>query len=153
MGNYKNLEKEFIERTLSIIAQYETKKYEYIFDEQYDHTLLINCLLGLIILPKERTITFIPKIRITQMLKKEMGIDKSTFNEDIKDLRTLIISLRHSVAHFDLSFESNDTKFLIDKIVFRDGENIISTFEPLELLGFIRYYSTWVIKILEKHKN
>ncbi len=73
MGNFKNLESEFIERTLKVIAQYEVRQKGYNFDEQYNPTLLINCLLGLIVLPKERTITYLPTDRLLNKLKTDMG--------------------------------------------------------------------------------
>jgi len=53
MGNFYQVEIEFVRRTLNLVNQYEQLKELYDFEEQYNHTLLINCLLGLIILPKE----------------------------------------------------------------------------------------------------
>jgi hypothetical protein len=38
------------------------------FREQYS-TLTLNCLLGLIVLPKERALSFLPADRLTQQLK------------------------------------------------------------------------------------
>ena len=69
MGNYHDIEKEFIERTLALLAQYEHLMYKYEFKEQYNYTLLLNCLLGLIVMPKEKTFSFIPKHRITTQFK------------------------------------------------------------------------------------
>ena len=43
MWNYKNLEYEFIERTLALIKQYKDVYPKFLFEEQYNHTLLINC--------------------------------------------------------------------------------------------------------------
>ena len=54
MGNYRNFETDFIERSLELIAQYEVRLNEYDFEHQYNHTLLINCLLGLIVLRRRR---------------------------------------------------------------------------------------------------
>lgn len=54
MGNYANLELEFIERTIKLINQYTELIQDRAFDEQLNYTLTINCLLGLIIMPKER---------------------------------------------------------------------------------------------------
>jgi hypothetical protein len=53
MGNYRDLEYEFVERTLLLIAQYESMLHKFDFKEQYNYTLLINCLTGLIVMPKE----------------------------------------------------------------------------------------------------
>lgn len=42
MGNYKNIEHDFIERTMNLIAQYEGIVHKYKFEEQYNFTLLLN---------------------------------------------------------------------------------------------------------------
>ena len=154
MSNYTDIEYEFIDRSLALIAQYESIKHRYKFEEQYDNTLLINCLLGLIVLPKERTITFIPNDRLTPELKKEIGLSKSYLNESITNLRQLIIQLRHSIAHFDIKVVSADDKFLIDEIVFLDknGTEIVR-FISEDLLPFIRYYSTWLLSNFKKYRE
>jgi|SRR5690606_19905368 len=103
MGNYRNVDTDFIERTLELISQYESVLHKYEFDKQFNHTLLINCLLGLIVFPKERAIYYLPKERIDTQLLKDLGIVNSSFNPDIKELKSLIIALRHSIAHFDMN--------------------------------------------------
>lgn len=158
MGNYKNLEIDFIERTLELITQYEVRINEYDFDHQFNHTLLINCLLGLIVLPKEKIISFLPKHNlIDKKLKVEMGITNSSFNEDIKDLKELIIALRHTIAHFNIEFISNDDDFLIDQIQFKDHEKgadyVVACFVPNELLNFIRYYGSWLVSNIKEHSK
>jgi len=158
MANFRNLETDFVERTLELISQYESVMHKYKFEEQFNHTLLVNCLLGLIVFPKERTISFLPKHFLSVELKTEMGITYSTFNPEIKELKDLIIALRHTIAHFDISFESNEPEeFLIDRIVFSDkekGENyIVASFVPNELLSFMRYYGYWLVSIIRKHKQ
>lgn len=157
MGNYKNVDTEFVERTLAVISQYEQLMYNFEFKHQYNHTLLINCLLGLIIFPKENNITFLPKTILDDNLKKEMGISESIFNSEITNLKDLIICLRHSLAHFDITFNSKTDDFLIDEIIFKDrfkGENyIVANFKPSELLSFIRYYGWWLIKNIEDYKT
>lgn len=157
MGNYKNIEIDFIERTLGLIAQYEGILHKYNFEQQYNHTLLINCLLGLVVFPKEKAISYLPKERITSKLKGDMGIFISTFNEEYTDLKGLIVALRHSIAHFNIEFESENTDFLIDKIVFKDkdkGDNyVVASFLPSELLSFIRYYGGWFIDTVRKNQH
>ena len=158
MGNYENLEADFIERTLALISQYEIHLHKYRFEEQYNYTLLINCLLGLIVLPKERIISYLPNQTIfDNKLLSEMGIEYSRFNTDIKDFKSLIISLRHSIAHFHITIESVDDSFLIDNIVFMDVDKgipyEIARFKSSELLPFVRYYSTWLLSNLYKYKK
>lgn len=157
MGNFKDLEYEFIERTLQLIAQYEGTLHKYPFAEQFNHTLLINCLLGLIVMPKERTVSFIPNARLTRELRREMGIPSSYINEEITDLKELILALRHSIAHFDINILSLNAHFLIDEISFMDREKgnqyQVVRFDSNELLSFVRYYGTWLMKNIKENKG
>ena len=50
MGNYSDFETDFVQRTLALIDQYN-EMIEVLgkpFREQYNYTLTLNCLLGLI---------------------------------------------------------------------------------------------------------
>lgn len=157
MGNYANLEYEFIERSITLIKQYEGVYSQFEFKEQYNYTLLINCLLGLIVMPKERVITYIPNTRLTQEFKNKIGLKKSWINSDIRNLKDLIIKLRHSVAHFDISVESRNDKKLIDEIIFKDKHNGTSyeivKFEANELLPFINYYANLLLQNIKKYRQ
>jgi len=148
MGNYKNIEHDFIERTMNLISQYESSLHRYDFKEQYNYTLLINCLLGIIVLPKERVYSHIPNPRLTIELKREMGLNESIINPNYTNLRDLIIGLRNSIAHFNFEIISQTDDFLVDNIVFNksieEGGNEIASFKSAELLPFIRYYADWV---------
>ena len=52
---YDEIEVDFIERTLELICKYKGN---------YEVTLLINCCLGLLVLPKEKHLESIPKQKI-----------------------------------------------------------------------------------------
>jgi hypothetical protein len=154
MGNYYQLEVDFVRRTLDLIDQYEVLKEQFPFERQYNHTLLTNCLLGLIVLPKEKALSYIPKTRIAFVKAlKEWGINKSTFNPEIKDTAELFQRLRNAVAHFDIDFISETEEHLIDRIEFRDVEAGIdvATFYSDEFLQFIRFYATTLLSNLERH--
>jgi hypothetical protein len=158
MGNYKDIEIDFVERTLALIAQYERALHKYKFAEQFNYTLLINCLLGLIVLPKEKTLSHLPNnTLLDKTFRKEMGIEHSQFHVDIKELKSLIVALRHSVAHFNIRVESVDNQFHIDQIIFEDPQKgkgyEVARFRANELLPFIRYYSSWLIHNLKRHKK
>lgn len=129
---------------MKLISQYESVLYKYPFEEQYNYTLLLNCLLGIIVMPKEQFFSHVPNRRITADLKKEMGLEKSIINKKIITLRELIIDLRNSIAHFDFEIRSNNDDFLIDNIIFKDNENEIAEFKSSELLPFLRYYADWI---------
>jgi hypothetical protein len=157
MGNYHNLEYEFVERTLHLIAQYESLYHKYPYKEQYNYTLLINCLTGLIVMPKERTINSIPNDRLLSSLKKEMGLQHTIINNDISNLRDFIVALRHCVAHFSIEVKSQSADYLVDEIIFYDNqkglEYIVATFQSSELLPFVRYYGNWLLSNMKKNPN
>lgn len=156
MGNYKNIEHDFIERTMKLIAQYESILYKYPFEEQYNYTLLLNCLLGVIVLPKEYHYAHIPNPIITNKLKQSMGLKESIINNDYKRLRELIHGLRNAIAHYNFEIISNTDDFLVDNIVFRktnaDGNIEIANFKSNELLPFIRYYADWLKSSILENK-
>lgn len=53
MSNYSQKEFDFIERTRTIIEQYDSIDTSQISKEKYEVTLFINCLMGLIVLPQQ----------------------------------------------------------------------------------------------------
>jgi hypothetical protein len=154
MGNYNNLELDFIERTIRLIDQYTDMIQELEFDEQLNYTLTINCLLGLVIMPKERAITFIPKLPLNQESRKVMGLFESEIDESIEDLQELIKHLRHSIAHFDIGVISTCQNNLVDFIVFKGtGKQpaIIAKFSAPEIYPFLQYYTKVLSDNLRKH--
>lgn len=153
MGNYKNINHDFIDRTMKLITQYESilNKNDTEFENQYNYTLLINCLLGIIILPKEKFYSHIPNSRINKKLKNNMGLKKTIINKNIITLRDLMSELRHSVSHFDIEIKSDNNDFLIDYIVFNNENGIVAKFKSEELLPFLRYYADWVKTNLIKY--
>lgn len=156
MGNYRDLELEFIERTMELISQYHETLDKYPFEKQFNHTLTINCLLGLIVMPKEKVVTYIPNKRLTNEIKKQIGLETSEIGEGIKTLRDFIQRLRHSVAHFDICVISEDENFHIDLIEFKDAQNngtTIARIKSNELLPFLKYYSGILIHNLKKYRK
>lgn len=155
MGNYHDLEYEFVERTLHLISQYESLYHKYPFDEQYNYTLLINCLTGLIVMPKERTVSSIPGDRLLSSIKTEMGLKNTVINSDVTNLRDLIVALRHCVAHFSIEVKSHDADFLVDEIIFYDNQKgqgyAVAKFKAPELLPFVRYYGSWLLSNMKKN--
>lgn len=141
MGNYEQLEPEFIQRTLALMEQYDRFiDIENIdFSNQYNYTLTINCFLGIIVMPKERVIKQIPDSKLDGRLKEELGIVNTEISSRINNLRQLIHQLRNSVAHFNIEVESSDEQFLFDYLVFKDHDgNIVARFPSGELVPFLR---------------
>lgn len=156
MGNYHDIEIEFVERTLRLIDQYLGLVNQFDFKEQYNYTLLLNCLLGLIVMPKEKVVSYIPTDRLTSEYKRRIGLVESHISEEIETLRDLIKRLRHSVAHFDISVESDDDSWLVDWIEFKDSENgnlIIARFLATEIVPFLMHYGDCLIGNMQKHRQ
>lgn len=157
MGAFKDIEYEFIERTLKLIAQYENLKHKYPFEEQYNYTLLINCLTGLIVMPKERTIDAIPRDRLHSSIKEEMGLVHSSIDPRYTTIKDLMLKLRNSVAHFYIEVKSDPDGVIIDEIIFYDEYQVprynVAIFKATELLPFIRYYADWLKSNLNAKRN
>ena len=154
MGNYDNLELDFIERTIRLIAQYTEMIKGLEFRDQLNYTLTINCLLGLVIMPKERVITFVPKEKLTNQAKESMGLFESDIHESISDLQELIRNLRNSIAHFDIEVISLCENNAIDIIEFKGTENqpeIIARFHAPEILPFLQHYVSGLSENLRNH--
>ena len=101
MSYLSDFEHSFMTRTLEILTSYKG---------EHDATLLINCLLGLLIVPKEAFPKAIPSDKFSTL--PNWGIDASSIhhagnatdnNREPATIRGLVVNLRHSVAHFDLN--------------------------------------------------
>lgn len=88
----------FMRRTLELAKSY---------DGPHDATLLVNCLLGLLIVPKESLIAKIPPVEFEHIaewgirpdLIKDLG--KCEYGHEHRlNLRQLVRRLRNAVAHF-----------------------------------------------------
>ena len=155
MGNYNNLELDFIERTIRLIGQYTSMIQGLDFDDQLNYTLTINCLLGLIVMPKERVITYVPKEPINAESLQRMGLEKSTIDNSIRNLQELIQNLRHAIAHFDIEVISVCDNNLVDFIEFKGSGNqpaVIARFSAPEIYPFLQYYAHGISQNLRKHR-
>lgn len=116
-----SFELDFIQRTLSIMDEYKG---------EYDATLLMNCLLGLLILPRERLFDNIQNKPLSECSKPIS--DLGTCLNNRCDLKELIRYLRNAVAHFNVkpmseghvvvafSFKSNGLRALIPLTLLRE---------------------------------
>lgn len=154
MGNYSNFELDFIERTIRLIGQYTEMIQDLNFDEQLNYTLTINCLLGLIVMPKEKVITYIPEEALNAENLQRMGLVNSTIDDSIKDLQELIKNLRHAIAHFDIDVISVCDNNLLDFIEFKGSGNqpaVIARFSAPEIYSFLQYYAHGLSENLKRY--
>ncbi|MDO6840360.1 HEPN family nuclease [Paraglaciecola chathamensis] len=154
MGNYNNLETDFIERTIRLIDQYTELIADLNFEDQFNYTLTINCLLGLIVMPKERVITFIPNDVITDAYKNDLGFEYSEIDCGITRFRDFIHQLRNSVAHFQIEVESENEDFLVDYLVFKNiNGQIVARIKATEIVPFLKFYSQALLQNLQRRNS
>lgn len=127
--NEKYLMKDFYDRTFSILDQYNESK-ENLGENSYEVTLLINCLFGIIIMP--RTYLF-KKLKnkkfkkdISKIILTEFGEKKSLENYE---LEKLFGNLRNSLAHWGDSREDGENLIFEDKNDKISGLKIINKYE------------------------
>ncbi len=151
MGNYTNIETDFIERTIRLIDQYNELITDLNFDDQLNYTLTINCLLGLIVMPKEKVISYIPNDVITNAYKTDLGFNQSTIGSGITRFKEFIIQLRNSVAHFNIEIESENDDFRVDYLVFsRTNGEIVARIKATEMVPFLKFYTQTVLQNLRR---
>lgn len=130
----QEFEQEFITRTLSIVQQYEGPN---------DATLLINCLLGLLVVPRENFLNQIPVEPISKL--KEWGISESSIaqlgtltnqNQYPDTIRGVVYNLRNAVAHFNITPIPKDGKVYAFR--FRDRSGFDATVTLDEIRQFVQ---------------
>lgn len=98
MSYLGDFDRAFMKHTLRIVDEYQGG---------FDATLLVNCLLGLLVVPKESFVQAIPEVPLTELA--QWGINPESIRSPGKPypgnpkpdtLRGLVIALRHAVAHF-----------------------------------------------------
>jgi len=124
--DYRVVELDFIERSLAILEQYDKFVLPCVpKDEQYEVTLLLNMLLGLIVVPYEHRNREQPKIvrqgdkrfplifqrddvpisdlssewGLDQMQTKKFLLDGKEVEPNERTLRKIVAMFRHSMAH------------------------------------------------------
>ena len=125
MGAVENYEKEFVERTREILSKY---------DGDYKLTNLVNCCLGLVILPFEKMNrnNFLNWNESIEDLQNEIGFNLITFepvksrrNGQIeyypKDISAFLRKLRNGLTHQRIEAVNNDGYFTGIRI--RTSEN------------------------------
>ena len=98
MSYLSNFERSFSEHTLELVRTYKG---------QYDATLMVNCLLGLLVVPKETVLKAIPESPLSDLPNWGISVgairapgNPTNSNSKPETLRGLVTNLRHSVAHF-----------------------------------------------------
>jgi len=133
MGYNSDFERAFIERSLVLVQQY---------NGPYDATILLNCLLGLLVVPKEACLLSIPRDPIENLSK--WGINPSAIisfgtstleDKNPHHLRGLVWHLRNAVAHFH--FRPIPEAGEVEAFHFQDGSGFQANISLSELRNFV----------------
>ena len=129
----QEFERDFMRRTLELVRGYTGA---------YDATNLLNCLLGLLIVPKESSLDRIPDDPVDALMK--WGISPESIKgfgqcqcrrENPKTLRQLVKSLRNSVAHFRFEPRHRDRRCI--GFEFRDKSGFHAVIGNDEMTVFV----------------
>ena len=103
---YTDFKKDFPKRTIDILDRHYS-------NEEYDVTLLLNCLLALLVLPKEFFYNNIP-----EEIPRGWGLTKEHITTVSCEacgykLREIVRHMRNAIAHFDIK-TTNDNNGKIE---------------------------------------
>ena len=128
-------QRDFIARTLEIVEQYEKYVMKCVSEnQQFEVTLLINCLLGLLVLPKEHCYRSIPNKPIKEL--EEWGLFPDFIqdwgSEDHHTLPKFVKKLRNAVAHTSLCLHGDGVQITSLEFKDKDGFCAIVPFDNLK---------------------
>lgn len=154
MSAYLQQEYDFIERTKTIIEQYASIKDS----KKYEVTLLMNCFIGLLILPQQHWYDKLPDIIISE---KEWGISADDISfikiSEKKDIKNISRHLRNSISHYRFTAFKDDSNN-ISQIRFEDnnkhdGKTFEATLSVSSIKKFIFHFSELLCEIMKKEKS
>lgn len=133
-------ERDFMGRTLSLVKDYHGN---------FDATLLLNCLLGLLIVPKETSLNKIPADPVSDLRKWGISPEsivsfgkESRKNEHQKTLRGIVHHLRNSVAHF--RFKPVHERGIVKGFHFDDQSGFSANIEVSEMREFVEKLAVYL---------
>ncbi len=106
---YTDFIADFAKRTLRNLDHVQTQALS--GDEGvYPVTQLWNSLLGLIVLPRERDLSRIPRIPMTELWSEGWPRLTTTAGREHRTLHDLVSDLRRAVAHFNVEFRAGSDR-------------------------------------------
>ena len=135
---YNKIQRDFVSRTLKIVEEYEGEN---------EVTLLINCCLGLLVLPKEKHFNKFPNTEITET-KPIWGLTYDSITIDCDSgsykLSDIIRRIRNGVCHFKINTIS-DGSGNISKLEIKDMGKFKVVLSVSQLREFIKALSNHVL--------
>lgn len=142
MAFEEQFELDFMKRTLKLVKQYKGP---------YDATLLLNCLLGLLIVPKESSIDKIPYDPISNISK--WGISPNSIksfgaatnrNPKPDTLRGIIWNLRNALCHSH--FKPIHKNRQVNGFEFSDNTGFKAVIDIKEICCFVETLANYLVK-------
>jgi hypothetical protein len=136
-------EQDFMRRTLSLLQNYHGP---------YDATLLLNCLVGLLIVPRAIAFRRIPDGPISNLRHwglspksiASYGRRRPSDGHDPDTVRGVVQSLRNSIAHFRINPEHESGR--VTAFRFRDDNGFDATIPIEEIREFVEMLATFLQK-------
>jgi hypothetical protein len=117
MSTYKNQEFDFIQRTKSLIEQYDNLQLPK--ESKFEVTLLLNCMVGILILPRQQWFDQLPTELISNNKWDLDNSHISLIQEPEISVKNIVRHLRNSISHFRFKVFGNSDEET-DKIKFED---------------------------------
>lgn len=125
----KSIEKDFVERTLHILENY---------DGPYGVTLLVNCLLGLIVLPKERDFNHV--LQNKDLSFDDLGLEDGDIlswgkiKEEERDVARFMRCMRNSIAHIHIESISAEGEIESLRFIDKSGFEAVMGIEKIKTM-------------------
>ena len=125
---------DFSKKTKELLENYERSS-----DKKHEVSLLMDCCVGLLLMPKEKALGFIKAEE--SLTDDDWAIAEADITLDTcpKSLKNTIRHLRNSVAHTTFEFKGDAT---IDRIVFKDRDVTINI--------TVEQFKKFVFKLVDK---
>ncbi len=142
----EEFERDFMKRTLQLLMDYPG---------EYEATLLLNCLLGLLVVPKETSLEKIPTDPISEFHKwgispesiKSFGRMNRT-NQYPETLRGVVYNLRNSVAHFRIRPVEENSR--VRGFSFTDMNGFAATIDIKEMRSFVERLASYLERSIKQ---
>ena len=142
---YTDFKKDFPKRTIDILDRYSSK-------EKYDVTLLLNCLLALLILPKEKFYHSIPEEIPHGWGLTKKHITTVSFECCGYKLIEIVRHLRNAIAHMRIE-TTNDGNRNIEMVRFKDHGGFELEISVGDLKTFVKKLAEHVIECEKVQKQ
>lgn len=140
MSNYKQQEYDFVNRTKEILKQYKQFIEKVPEKDRFECTLLLNCCVGLLVVPKEEWSNYLPDDLVSE---KEWGLKPEHIPQiqgGKKQIKEIVTHLRNSVSHYEFTVIGNSNGD-ISRVDFKDfNRQGTTTFEATIPVSNLRVF-------------